>query len=507
MKFIPVTTRAFLPPRDDIYNLLDQFLPKLTEGDVVVITSKVLAIHQGRCVKIEPSVKKDRLIEREADAYISRRRVPRQAAILTLKGHTLIPSSGIDESNGNGYYVLWPRKVNALLKEIRALYPDLPVIMVSAVTSTSSMAEAIRLGAVDFISKPFDVADVRTIAERSLSCAALQRQMEVDRREAILEYPLHSIVGESTSFRMVMHQARNLATDENCLLILGERGSGSELIARYIHSLSTRNNQPFISLQCSSMPESLAEVELFGKDNFRTLKSGTESLGRLELASSGTLLLKDVHTLPDSIQKKLIRVLREKTFSRMNDSHRIKTDARIIFTSFRDLKQEPPSINVNKELLQTLMQHVIEIPPLRERTEDVALLAYCFLNYFKQRINAPMSDIDSRAMGFLRKYSWPGNVKELRNVIERAVVIHGDKKCLLPDFLPHEIQNGVAALALRPNLRGTLEETVNAFQREIITQALLQTKGRHSRAAKLLGTTARILNYRIKQLNIRTMVQ
>ena len=146
MKFIPVTTRAFLPPRDDIYDLLDRSLPKLANGDVLVITSKVLAIHQGRCIKIEPSVKKDKLIEREADAYISRRRVPRQAAILTLKRHTLIPSSGIDESNGNGYYILWPRKVNALLKEIHAHLVRRHKVKRLALIATDSHTTPLRYG-------------------------------------------------------------------------------------------------------------------------------------------------------------------------------------------------------------------------------------------------------------------------------------------------------------------------------------------------------------------------
>jgi two-component system, NtrC family, response regulator AtoC len=386
------------------------------------------------------------------------------------------------------------------LQEIRTIYPDLPVIMVSAVTSTNTMAEAIRLGAVDFVSKPFDVADIRIIAERALTAASMRRELEAYRRENMMEYPVQNVVGDSPAFRVVLHQARSMAEDESApIMLVGERGVGNELLARFIHSIGPRSHHPFISLQCSSLPEEMIEIELFGQNQNDSGRTEVKSVGRIEIASFGTLLLRDVQTIPQKVQQQLLEVIKEGVFRRVSSSQPIRTQVRLIFT-FTVGTSFPPQ-GILPELNAVLEKRTLKIPSLRDRTADVPVLAYSFLHYFRQRMSLRMADIEIQAMDLMRKYSWPGNVKELRTVIERAAVVHGAESSLRAEHLPYEIQ-ALQKPLLEAQMNSSLEDAVNALQREMIMQALSQTKGRQIEAAKLLGTTTRILGYRMKQLQI-----
>ena len=397
------------------------------------------------------------------------------------------------------------------LSEVRALYPDLPVIMVSAMTSTETTAEAIRLGAVEFITKPFNVKDVRTIAERALASVAMRRQLEANRREELHEGPPQTLLGESTVVRNVVEKIRRIAKDEGHCLITGERGSGLESVARMIHSLSSRACSPFISLNCASLPDALVQEELFGRD--RSLVAADDvgnemaRLGRLDLASSGTIYLEDVHCLPKKEQKRLLEVMRTGSFSRAGSDQQVKTEARIVLGGPSGTLARGRQEKWDSALYAELKEDAVEIPPLRERKEDVPLLAYSFLNHFRSVGNANISGIDSDAMELMREYSWPGNVKELSNVIEGIVYIHGDEKSIRQDFLPREIHSREMVSAARATGNRTLEEQVDSFQRGLIIDALKQAGGVKKRAARLLGTTSRILNYRIDQLNIETVIK
>lgn len=394
------------------------------------------------------------------------------------------------------------------LRELRVMYPDLPVIMVSAITATRTTAESIRLGAVDFITKPFERADLRMIAERALEATSVRRQLEADRREQILQNPLHTMIGESMPFQHLLHRCLKQAQDGEPLLIEGERGVGKKLLARHIHSISRRASQPFITVRCTSMPTHLVESDLFGCDeSVQPGSSELESLGRLDLASSGTLALEDVEYLSEEVQRKLARFLEEGAFSRAGSERTVKSDTRVIVlkTTGGDPADEIP------EMIPELKRHLegrkLVVPSLRGRKEDVPLLAYFFLNQFRKRMGACLSDIDSEAMGCLRQYEWPGNVIELRNIIERAVILHGHRKCLDVSCLPRDLRAEPVPSAVDEDgeINGSLEELVDSYQRSLITRAMTLAKGKQVRAAKILKTTPRILNHRIKRLKIKTI--
>ena len=391
------------------------------------------------------------------------------------------------------------------LTQIRERYPDLPVIMVSAETSTETTAEAIRLGALEFITKPFDVNDVRTIAERALASAVMHRQLEANRREAVRQGEPQWLLGESAVIRELHDKARRVAQSDNHCLIIGERGTGKESAARLVHELSPRAEQPFISLQCLSLPDSLVEDEIFGRDP--AVAGGSqhlERLGRLDLASGGTLHIGDVHCLPKMIQKKLIDVVRGGSFTRAESLAPVKTNVRFSISAPADTFSETGESKYDSPLHELFSECILEVPPLRERREDIPLLAYSFLNRFRSLGSAPVSGIDSEAMELLQDYNWPGNVKELSNVMEGMVYSYGDEKTISPRHLPREIQSREMPAMLGKVGMRSLEEQVDSFQRGLIIDALRKANGVKNRAARILGTTPRILNYRISQLKIET---
>ncbi|MEM0896254.1 MAG: sigma-54 dependent transcriptional regulator [Verrucomicrobiota bacterium] len=393
------------------------------------------------------------------------------------------------------------------LQQVRVSYPDLPVIMVSAETSTETTAEAIRLGALEFITKPFDINDVRTIAERALASAVMQRQMEANRRENLRQGEPQWLLGESAVIRRLQDNIKRIArSDEHCL-ILGERGSGKQAAAQLLHDESARSGQPFISLQCISLPDSLAEEELFGRDPL-SVGNGSdrqmEMLGRLDLAFGGSLHLGDVQSLPIMVQRKLLDVAKGNSFARVESLTPVMTDVRFLVSAPDDAFEDDGKSKYNCPLHENFSGNVLEVPPLRERREDIPLLAYSFLNRFRTLSSSSVAGIDSEAIELLQDYNWPGNVKELSNVIESAVYSYGDEKSVTPEHLPREIQSREMPATVGSVGTRTLEEQVDSFQRGIIIDALRKANGVKNRAARILGTTPRILNYRISQLKIET---
>ncbi|MEM9446051.1 MAG: sigma-54 dependent transcriptional regulator [Verrucomicrobiota bacterium] len=403
--------------------------------------------------------------------------------------------------------ILLPEKDGMqFLKEVRSLYPDVPVIMVSAVTSTKTMAEAIRLGAVDFISKPFEVHDVRTIAERAIAYSGMMRQIEVTRREKSLDYSKNSLIGETIAIRQVRDKAAQLASKQAPILILGESGTGKKLFVRHVHSTSQRSSHPLIILPCSSLPESMIEEEIFGRHSHSANTFELETLGRLDLAKSSTLLIQDVHVLSETLQQKLIDVTLNGSFRRVGGIQEIQTTASLAFTSAStDL-----DTFFNRQISEMYPNSIVLIPSLRDRKEDLALLSYFFLNSFKQTHSVAMSDIEIGATELIRKYNWPGNVKELKDTIEHIASIYPDQDCLKIEHLPCEIKNRIPLSitpSKAPNELRSLKHAVNELQRDLIIKALHKANGKQVGAAKILRTTPRILKTRMKQLNIQTIIK
>ena len=393
-----------------------------------------------------------------------------------------------------------------ILRELRQRYPETPVIMLSAVSSTSTIAEAIRLGAVEFITKPFDVHDVRLIADKAIQTVNERRQVEASRREAIETGFLHEMPGESLVYRNFLHDVRRLAAHEEPALLAGERGTGKDTIARLIHTLSARSELPFIKAQHTPGREDTFEREFFGQDRQAVASSGDlGELGKLDLVGSGTVYLEDLDLLRPSTQQRIGALLEDRSFTRDGGTLRVQTTSRLLFSVSGSIDQPLPELH-DERLSALASGKVLRIPALRDRREDIPLLAYAIINRLRVRMQVAIKDIDSGAMEILRRYDWPGNVRELENTLEGVLFIHPKIEVIKAVHLPQEIQwnrSGSPESAESPQFElGTLEERTDAFQRSLIIEALNEARGIKSRAAELLGTTPRILSYRIDQLKI-----
>ena len=395
-----------------------------------------------------------------------------------------------------------------LLKEIRELDPDLPVIMISAGTEVRPAVEAMRVGAFDYVTKPFDVVEIQRLVARALESRTLHRRVETLESEVARQFPVHGIVGSAPSFHAALDDARKAAESDATVLVLGESGTGKELVARMIHTHSARREEPFVAVHCAALPEDLLESELFGYEKGAFTNATQRKPGRFDLAGSGTLFFDEVGEMPMATQVKLLRVLQEREFMRVGGTRVIRTEARIVAATSRDLKQEVKEGRFRDDLYYRLGVVPVPLPPLRDRREDIPELVRHFIASFGQRLPAATQGCDEDAMARLCHYAWPGNVRELHNVIERMLVLHRDEPVIRAAFLPAEFQSDDAqaspgGMPSRETLPAHgLEAAVNDYERCMITLALSRTDGVQTRAARLLGTTRRKLRYRMDRLAI-----
>jgi len=400
--------------------------------------------------------------------------------------------------------VIMPEKDGVtLLKELNDLYPGLPCIMVSASPSVRPVVEAIKAGACDFVIKPFDVADIRRIVARALENSALRRRVDILQNEMAREYSLDGLVGQSPAFMKTLEAVEQAANSDATILIQGESGTGKELIARRLHKLSPRAEEPFIPIHCSALPETLMESELFGHEKGAFTGADSRKLGRFDLAGAGTLFFDEVGEMSLQIQVKLLRVLQEREYMRVGGTQVIRTHARIITATSRILEEEVRQHRFRDDLFYRLNVVPITLPPLRDRPGDIPLLAQHFLKSFRQSMSFTVQNFTPEAMELLRHYDWPGNIRELRNTVERALVLHGKKDMILPEHLSASIYRKPATPPPAENRITPLQDTVAACERELIVNALREAKGVQTKAAKLLGTTRRILGYKIRELDIQ----
>ncbi len=395
------------------------------------------------------------------------------------------------------------------LQDVRARHPDLPVIMVSAAQSVRHVVDAIQAGAVDYVTKPWDIEEMRSMVHRALESSRLRRRVEILQSEMARQFPVHGIVGEAPSFSRALLDARKAAETDATVLIQGESGTGKELLARLVHTLSARREEPFVAVHCAALPETLMESELFGHEKGAFTGADRRRQGRFEMASSGTLFFDEVAEMPAATQVKLLRVLQEKEFTRIGGSQVIPTNARIVAASAKTLKEEVAAGRFRDDLFYRLHVVPIHLPPLRDRRPDIPLLANHFLEYFRASMNVGTRRFAPDAMDRLLAYAWPGNVRELRNIIERTLVLHGREEELTLAHLPTDLRESPEAAAApavpgAPPADGTprLAEAVDAFERQLVTRALEEAGGVQTRAAERLGTTRRILKYRMEKLGI-----
>ncbi len=399
--------------------------------------------------------------------------------------------------------VMMPEKDGVtFLRELQELYPDMPCVMVSASAAVRPVVEAMRAGAYDFVIKPFDVDEIRRIVARTLETSALRRRVEVLQNEVSREYPVNDLVGVSPAFRQALDETARAADTDSTVLIQGESGTGKELIARRLHMLSNRRDEPFVPVHCAALPEALLESELFGHEKGAFTGAESRKQGRFDLAGSGTLFFDEVGEMSLATQVKLLRVLQEREYMRVGGTQVIRTAARIVTATARSLADEVREHRFRDDLYYRLNVVPIHLPPLRERPEDVPLLARHFLGLFRRGMNVAARDFSPEALAVMSRYPWPGNARELRNVVERVLVLHRQADIIDVDSLPEAMRGAAAA----PPVAGAgmpLGAAVDAFERRLVLDALCEAGGVQTRAARSLGTTRRILNYRMQKLAIR----
>jgi len=408
-----------------------------------------------------------------------------------------------------------------LLKRVRRASPDTAVIMLTAVGDRKTATDALELGAYGYIIKPFEQNEIlinvanalkrrslemlrdryeeqleRTVQERTAEIRRLKERVEAENvylRDAVRTAHLHAgIVGRSHAIRSVMAQAEQVARTDSTVLILGETGTGKELLARAIHNMSPRSEGPFVVVNCAAMPATLVESELFGREKGAYTGALDRQIGRFEIAEGGTVFLDEIGELPPEVQAKLLRVLDRREIQRVGGTETISVDVRVLAATNRNLEEELHSGRFRQDLFYRLNVFPITLPPLRERSDDIPALVAAFVDEFNGSMGKRVEGVSRASMEALRSYRWPGNVRELRNTIERAM-IRADGGMLSVSVPPD---------AAPPPLRGgTLAEVERRYIREVLESTGWRVRGEGG-AAQILGLKPSTLEFRMKKLGI-----
>ena len=393
-----------------------------------------------------------------------------------------------------------------LLKAARELSSETVVLMITAFASTETAIEAMKQGAYDYITKPFQIEEVKLIIRNALERRRLQAENLLLKRELRGHANFESIVGTSASMQRVFDVVRKVADTRSNILILGESGTGKEMVARAIHFNSRRKDKPFVTVNCSALPETLLESELFGHMKGSFTGAHVNKEGLFEVANEGTIFLDEIGETPPSIQVKLLRVLEEKEFRRIGGTKNIKVDVRIVAATNRDLDKAVAEGAFREDLYYRLDVIPICLPPLRDRLEDIPLLVEHFLSRYSKIAAKTIQRLAPDALRLLQEQDWRGNVRELENVIERAVALTSSDTITYDD-LQSCLQKPLAAketLSMDlPSDGLDLEALIEQIERALLIKALDRTRGVRKEAARLLRLNMRSLRYRLAKYAIR----
>ncbi|MEB2345163.1 MAG: sigma-54 dependent transcriptional regulator [Deltaproteobacteria bacterium] len=386
-----------------------------------------------------------------------------------------------------------------MLRELAERGDSPPVVVVSATRAVAAAVEAMKLGAADFVTKPFEVEALRIKVRQILEHRALEQEVVRLRDEVAGRARLGRLIGRSEAMRLVYRSIERLAESRSNVLISGESGTGKELVARAVHELGPRREAPFVVVNCAAIPDTLLESELFGHEKGAFTDARERRIGRFEAAHGGTLFLDEIGELPLAVQAKLLRALQDRTIDRVGSTQPIPVDVRVVAATNRDLEQEVAAGRFRSDLYYRIHVVPIVLPPLRERREDIRLLAETFLARVRADAGRGPARIAPAALAALERHAWPGNVRELENAIERAVAL-ADGEALGFADLPQEIQQAARGDVLREEVRAgrlDLPAAVARFETELIREALTRTGGNQTRAAELLGLTRRVLKLKM----------
>jgi len=393
-----------------------------------------------------------------------------------------------------------------VLRTAKRLDPDILGIMITAYASTQTAVEALRMGAYDYLSKPFDVDELRIVVRNALERRELRQENVLLKRALKTSHQFSNIIGRSEPMLAVFRLIETVAATNSTILVTGESGTGKELVARAIHFNSLRRDRPFVALNCGALPETLLESELFG--HMRGAFTGAEAnkKGLLEVAEGGTVFLDEIAEMTPLVQVKLLRVLQDRKFRRLGGVEEIEANIRVIAATNRNPETLVAEGKFREDLFYRVNVIPLHLPPLRERREDIPLLAEHFLAKYAGQMDKAITAISGEAMRLLEMYDWPGNIRELENAIERAVALECTPT-ILPDSLPPAIRGllpkGDAHPIVLPDSGFDLEQHVHELERDYLAQALRRTGGVQVRAAELLGMSFRSFRYYVKKYNLK----
>jgi DNA-binding NtrC family response regulator len=391
-------------------------------------------------------------------------------------------------------------KLNGIevLKRVRKEWPDLPTIVMTAYGTVQRAVDAMKEGATDFVAKPFDMEYLNLVVGKTLERGELKREVTALRSE--IESRFDQLVAASPKMDAVIQSAKKAAPSDSTVLLLGESGTGKDLLARSIHNWSGRRNRTFKPVNCVALSEELLASELFGHEKGSFTGASSQKRGILEVADGGTVFLDEIGDMKPGLQSKLLRFLQNREFDRVGGTRTIKVDVRVVAATNRDLRQAVKAGNFREDLFFRLNVVNLTLPPLRERQEEIPQLAELFLKKYCREAKKPLMRISPAAMKMLTAYPWPGNVRELQNAIERAVVLKTGEVLTPEDFAlqPMDVSSEDATGQNLP-----FHEAVEQHKREILQRAMAKAGGNQTKAAELLGLQRTYLARLLKQMEIK----
>jgi two-component system response regulator HydG len=387
------------------------------------------------------------------------------------------------------------------LKHIKKISPGIPILIMTAYASVQTAVEALKLGAFDYLIKPLDMDDVKHSINKTLDYHNLKIENKSLKKRLSIEFDFSQIIGASRKMRELFEVLALSAPSDTTILILGESGVGKELIANAVHQNSLRVNKPFVKVNCAALPDNLLESELFGHEKGAFTGANSLRLGRFEQAHEGTLFLDEIGDMSLVTQAKILRVLQEGEFERVGGEKTIKVDVRIIAATNKDLEEEVKNNNFRNDLFYRLSVVPVNIPSLRDRKEDIPLLAEHFIQKYAEKNQQHLRKISPQVIDLFMRYNWPGNIRELENVIQRAAILCKED-IIIPDVLPATFKN-LPDERSNGSLDSMVGLSIKEVEKELIIKTLEQTNHNITRTAEILGITRRGLQYKLNELGIK----
>jgi two-component system, NtrC family, response regulator PilR len=400
-----------------------------------------------------------------------------------------------------------------LLTKVREIDPETVVVMITAFGSTETAVEAMKLGAYDYVLKPFKIDEVKIIIRQALERRSLKLENQQLKKELGTKYAFDNIIGGAPPMLRIYEMVKRVANTKSSVLITGESGTGKELIARAIHYNGPLKDKPFVTVNCGAIPENLMESEMFGHKKGSFTGAIADKRGLFEVANGGTIFLDELGELPLTMQVKLLRVIQEGTFKRVGGTEDVNVEVRVISATNKVLDHEVKTGKFREDLFYRLNVIQIHCPPLRERREDIPMLASHFLEKFSKALGMTIKRVTNEAMDVLKRYHYPGNVRELENIVERTVALEPGQ-AILPESLPRHLleihqqpvgQLDANKIEIDEEKGIELERLTADFERTLLTKALQQTGGVKKKAAKLLNISFRSMRYRVDKYGLSNL--